>query len=111
MLFNVVEFSVVSLLKTYIVLLRECVIRTNKRSEELSYIRSSEYKEKILLDKINELYKRVKGEFIKQEILYSGNFLKILEEEYKLPNKKIVKKEKIIKNHGKTQTAGRLSVG
>ena len=81
--------------------LRECVIRTNKRSEELSYIRSSEYKEKILLDKINELYKRVKGEFIKQEILYSGNFLKILEEEYKLPNDKIVKKEKIIKNHGK----------
>lgn len=81
--------------------LREFVIKTNDRISRLNYEKSPEYKEKILLNKINELYKKVKGEFIKQEILYSGNFLEILEEEYKLPNDKIVKKEKIIKSHGK----------
>ena len=61
----------------------------------------SEYKEKILLDRINELYKKVKGKFIQKEVLYSGNFLQILRETYRLPNENIVSKEKIIKNAGK----------
>ena len=47
------------------------------------------------------MYEKVKGEFIEKEILYSGNFLEILSETYKLPNEKIVKKEKIVKNGGK----------
>lgn len=79
----------------------DCVKETERRVEELNYIRTPEYKEKVLLNRINELYKSVKGEFIQDEILYSGNFLNILSEIYKLPNETIVKKEKIIKNGGK----------
>lgn len=81
--------------------LNDCVIQTKKRIEELNYTRSPEYKEKILLDRINKLYKKVKGELIQKEVLYSGNFLDIIKETYKLPNEKIVQKEKIIKNNGK----------
>ena len=81
--------------------LNDCVVQTKNRIEKLNYIRSPEYKEKILLDRINELYKKVKGEFIQKEVLYSGNFLQILRETYRLPNENIVSKEKIIKNAGK----------
>ena len=81
--------------------LNDCIIKTQKRVNELNYINSPEYKEKLLLDKINNLYKAVKGKFIKKELLYSGDFLSVLRETYKLPNKKIVKKEKVIKNDGK----------
>lgn len=81
--------------------LNDCVIQTRNRIEELNYTRSPEYKEKILLDRINELYKKVKGQFIREEILYSGQFLQILRETYKLPNENIVEKEKVVKNDGK----------
>lgn len=57
--------------------------------------------EKLLLERINRLYKQVKGEFINSEVLYNGKFLSLISELYKLPNDKIVKKEKIIKNSGK----------
>ncbi len=79
----------------------DIVNKTNERINELSYYRDPNTKEKLLLDKINELYKKVKGEFIKKEVLYQGNFLEILEETYKLPNNKIVEKEKVVKNNGK----------
>lgn len=81
--------------------LSDCIETTRKRIEKLSYVRSPEYKEKVLLDKINKLYEKVKGEFIQKEVLYTGRFLEILRETYKLPNKKTVEKEKIIKNGGK----------
>lgn len=81
--------------------LNDCVIQTRNRIEELNYTRSPEYKEKVLLDRINELYKKVKGEFIQKEVLYSGNFLQILRETYRLPNENIVEKEKVVKNKGK----------
>ena len=81
--------------------INDCIIETRKRIEELNYTRSPEYKEKVLLDKINELYKKVKGKFIKKEVLYNGVFLEVLRETYKLPNDKIVTKEKITKNGGK----------
>lgn len=81
--------------------INDCVGQTKNRIEKLSYVRSPEYKEKVLLDKINELYKTVKGEFIQKEILYSGNFLDIIKETYKLPNETAVQKEKIVKNNGK----------
>lgn len=38
--------------------LNDCVVQTKNRIEKLNYIRSPEYKEKILLDRINELYKK-----------------------------------------------------
>ena len=81
--------------------LDDCVVATKKRIEKLNYVRSPEYKEKVLLDKINELYQKVKGKFIKNEVLYNGSFFEILRETYKLPNEKTVEKEKIIKNGGK----------
>lgn len=81
--------------------LNDCVVQTRNRIENLNYTRSPEYKEKVLLDRINELYKKVKGEFIQKEVLYSGNFLQILRETYRLPNENIVSKEKILKNDGK----------
>ena len=81
--------------------INDCVKETRKKVEKLSYVRSPEYKEKVLLDKINELYSKVKGEFIRDEVLYSGSFLSILKETYRLPNDNIVEKEKVIKNGGK----------
>lgn len=81
--------------------LDDCVKETQIRVDELSYIRSPEYKEKVLLDRINDLYKSVKGEFIKKEVLYSGDFIDMLREIYKLPNGRVVNKEKIVKNNGK----------
>ena len=81
--------------------IEDCIIQTKRRIQELSYIRSPEYKEKLLLERINELYKKVKGEFIKEEILYSGKFLEVLKETYQLPNGNIIEKEKVVKNKGK----------
>ena len=79
----------------------DCINNTRKIIKTINYLRSPEYKEKILLDKINELYEKVKGNCINEELLYSGKFLSILKEIYELPNNKIVEKEKIIKNNGK----------
>ena len=79
----------------------DCINQTKNRVEELNYTRSPEYKEKVLLDRINELYKKVKGEFIQKEVLYNGDFLTILRETYKFPNQNVVQKEKIMKNNGK----------
>lgn len=81
--------------------IEDCIIQTKRRIQELSYIRSPEYKEKLLLERINELYKKVKGEFIKEEILYSEKFLEVLKETYQLPNGNIIEKEKVVKNKGK----------
>ena len=81
--------------------LNDCVMETRKRIEELNYIRSPEYKEQVLLQKIHQLYRKVKGEEIKKEILYNGKFLSMVSELYKLPNGKVVKKEKVVKNNGK----------
>ena len=81
--------------------LDEVLEKTNKRIGELNYHRSPEYKEKVLLERINDLYKQVKGEYVDKEILYNGEFLELIKEIYKLPNDRIVSKEKIIKNNNK----------
>lgn len=77
-----------------------CVIQTKNKIEELSYIRSLEYQEKVLLDRINELYKKVKGEFICKDMLYNGKFIQMIRESYRLENGNVVSKEKVIKNNG-----------
>ena len=79
----------------------ECIKKTRKRLRELNYKKSPEYKEKLLMKKIDELYQKVKGNFINSEILYSSDFIDIVREIYELPNNRTVKKEKIIKNKGK----------
>ena len=99
--FEIREIFTEELLNTNNKTLDDCIIQTKNRIEELNYMRTPECKEKLLLDKINELYKKIKGEVIKEEILYSGNFIKLLRETYKLPNKNTMEKEKVIKNNGK----------
>ena len=73
------------------------MIRVNK----LNYLRSPEYKEKMLLEKITKLYDKVKGNLTKEEILYSGDFINLIREVYSLPNNRTITREKIVKNGGK----------
>ena len=79
----------------------DVVNKTKDRINELSYYRDPKTKEKLLLNKINELYYKVKGELINNETISNGSFIELLKETYKLPNEKIVEKERIIKNGGK----------
>lgn len=81
--------------------IEDCVNKTKEKSKQISYFRSTEYKEKVLLERINQLYEKIRGEFIQEEILYSGSFLDILRETYRLPNNDVVYKEKVRKNKGK----------
>ena len=81
--------------------INDCINITKKNIKTINYLRNPEYKEKILLDRIKELYEKVKGKCINEEVLFSGKFLNILKETYQLPNNKKIEKEKIIKNNGK----------
>ena len=81
--------------------LMDIVKSTRKIIDDLDYSRSPQYKEKILFDKIHTLYDKVKGNLVKSELLFNGDFLQVLREIYELPDKRIVKKEKVIKNNGK----------
>lgn len=69
--------------------------------DDLNYSRSPEYKEKILIDKIHKIYNKVKGNLLRTETLYSGEFLQVLREIYAFPDKRMVSKEKVLKNNGK----------
>ena len=81
--------------------LEDCANSTILRVNKLSYLRSPGYKEKVLLEKITNLYEKVKGNLTKEEILYSGDFIKLIKEVYNLPNNKTITREKIVKNGGK----------
>ena len=74
----------------------DCVVATKKRMEELNYVRSSRYKEKVLLDKINELYESIKGKMIQKEVLYHDRFLEILKETYQLPDGRTVDEKRVM---------------
>lgn len=81
--------------------LEDCANSTMIRVNKLNYLRSPEYKEKMLLEKITKLYDKVKGKLTKEEILYSGDFINLIKEVYSLPNNKTITREKIVKNGGK----------
>ena len=81
--------------------LEDCASSTIIRVNKLNYLRSPEYKEKMLLEKITKLYDKVKGKLTKEEILYSGDFINLIKEVYSLPNNKTITREKIVKNGGK----------
>lgn len=81
--------------------LLSCANATQRRIDELSYERNPDTREKVLLEKISNLYYQVKGKLISSEQLYNMGFLSLLKETYLLPNEKIVEKEKIVKNGGK----------
>ena len=103
---NVGEYETIKIFKEILLdnnieTIDECIKIAQDRIDRLNYERSYEYKEKMLLERISNLYKMVKGNLLHSEMLYNGKFLDILEEVYALPNDKIVKKEKVIKNNGK----------
>ena len=81
--------------------LEDCANSTIIRVNKLNYLRSPEYKEKMLLEKITKLYDKVKGKLTKEEILYKGDFIKLIREFYSLPNNRTITREKIVKNGGK----------
>ena len=81
--------------------LEDCANSTMIRVNKLNYLRSSEYKEKMLLEKITNIYEKVKGKLTKEEILYSGDFINLIREVYSLPNNRTITREKIVKNGGK----------
>lgn len=81
--------------------LEDCANSTIIRVNKLNYLRSPEYKEKMLLEKITKLYDKVKGKLTKEEILYRGDFIKLIRGFYSLPNNKTITREKIVKNGGK----------
>ena len=81
--------------------LEDCANSTMIRVNKLNYLRSPEYKEKMLLEKITKLYDKVKGKLTKEEILYRGDFIKLIRGFYSLPNNKTITREKIVKNGGK----------
>ena len=79
----------------------DCISKTRERIDIITNERSPEYRKKLFFEKINNLYSEVKGELISEENLFDGEFLSIINEKYKLPNNKIVTKEKVNKNKGK----------
>ena len=81
--------------------LEDCANSAMIRVNKLNYLRSSEYKEKMLLEKITNIYEKVKGKLTKEEILYSGDFINLIKEVYSLSNNKTITREKIVKNGGK----------
>lgn len=81
--------------------LEDCANSTMIRVNKLNYLRSPEYKEKMLLEKITNIYEKVKGKLTKEELLYSGDFINLIKEVYSLPNNKTITREKIVKNGGK----------
>ena len=56
---------------------------------------------KELDSKIKNLINDTKAEKINIRELYKGNFITLLEEDYRLPNGTIIKRERIRKNNGK----------
>jgi ADP-ribose pyrophosphatase len=51
-----------------------------------------------LINKINYLYDSVKAKQIATKELYHGHFIDLVEEQYLLPNNKVITRERIIKN-------------
>ena len=68
--------------------------------EKLHHRLEQEKKEKELLEKIKNIYNKASGELIEDKTLYTGKFLKIISESYKIQDR-IIEKEKVIKNNGK----------
>lgn len=56
---------------------------------------------KILKNKINNLVIYTKAQKLLSKTLFNGNFIKVIEEKYLLPNNKTIIREKIIKNENK----------
>lgn len=56
---------------------------------------------KLLYTKLNNLFSKTKATYISSKTLYNGKFIKLISEKYKLPNNKIIGRERIEKNSNK----------
>ena len=56
---------------------------------------------KELTDKVNNLIRITKAEFLSSKSLYQGKFIELIEEQYLLPNDVVMRRERIIKNKNK----------
>lgn len=56
-----------------------------------------------LNDKIEKFVNKTKSEFISRKTLYNGKFIKLIEENYIMPDGKDLRRERIVKNKGKKQ--------
>ena len=54
--------------------------------------------DKLLTNKVEKLINITKAKYLSSKMIYSGNFIALIEEKYLLPNSIIMKREKIIKN-------------
>ena len=52
-------------------------------------------------ERINNIIERTKGIKNSSKLLFDGKFVKVYEEEYTLPNGRVIKKERVTKNNGK----------
>jgi len=56
---------------------------------------------KLLYLKVKNLFNKTKSKYISSKVLYEGKFIRIISEVYKLPNKKIIERERVEKNNNK----------
>lgn len=54
-----------------------------------------------LSKKINELMEKTKATILSEETVYEDNFIRLVKETYLLPNKKVITRDRIIKNKNK----------
>lgn len=55
----------------------------------------------LLYTKLNNLFSKTKATHISSKTLYNGKFIKLISEKYKLPNNKIIDRERVEKNSNK----------
>ena len=55
----------------------------------------------MIKEKVDEIINKTRGERLSRKEIFAGNFIKVFEEKYKLPNDKIVTKESVVKNNNK----------
>lgn len=55
----------------------------------------------MLEERIKNIIDNTKGELLSQELVFDGGFLKVYKEEYKLPDGRIITKQRVSKNNGK----------
>ena len=52
-------------------------------------------------ERIKEIIKKTKGTLLNQELMFDGGFIKVFKEEYELPDKRVIVKERVSKNNNK----------
>ena len=55
----------------------------------------------MLEERLEKIISNTKGELLRKDKIFDGGFVKVYEEEYKLPNGKVIIKQRVSKNNGK----------